>query len=117
MRSSRKPTFDLFFAYFDFFRGVLGLLGGRHLTTYNLWFAEPMVCMQVAFHENAENHKDNSDSYEQGVECWISGKHGNHGNDKKPREFKVQTTGSPNNGFRDSRLFESNKLGGNFDPP
>ena len=26
-RISRKPTFDLFFAYFDFF-GVLGLLGG-----------------------------------------------------------------------------------------
>ena len=36
-----------------------------------------MVCVRVAFHENDGNHendendKDNSDSYEQGVECWI----------------------------------------------
>ena len=36
-----------------------------------------MVCMRVAFHENDGNHhddendKDNSDSYKQGVKCWI----------------------------------------------
>ena len=46
----------------------------------------PMVCMPVAFHENDGNHEnkgndaDNSDSYKQGAECWISGSHGNHGN-------------------------------------
>ena len=53
-----------------------------------------MVCVRVAFHENDE---DNSDSYEQGVECWIRGNHGNHENDDhgnpgcKPRV--PQTTG------------------------
>ena len=70
----------------------------------NLWFARPMVCVRVAFHENDGNHenddndKDNSDSYKRGVECWISGNHGNHGNDEnhgnprcKPRV--PQTTG------------------------
>ena len=44
-----------------------------------------MVCMRVAFHENDGNHEndeDNSDSYKQGVECWISGNHGNHKNDE-----------------------------------
>ena len=47
-----------------------------------------MVCMRVAFHENDGNHgndendKDNSDSYKQGVECWIGGNHGNHGDDE-----------------------------------
>ena len=58
----------------------------------NLWFAKPMVCVRVAFHENDRNHEndendDNSDSYKQGVECWIRGNHGgnrendeNHGN-------------------------------------
>ena len=50
----------------------------------NLWFAKPMVCMRVAFHENDgdrendENDEDNSDSYRQGVECWTGGNHGNH---------------------------------------
>ena len=56
----------------------------------NPWFAKPMVCMWVAFHENDENHEndeDNSDSYEQGVKCWISGNHRNHIND--------ENTGSP----------------------
>ena len=44
--------------------------------------------MRVAFHENDGNHEndendeDNSDSYKQGVECWIRGNHGNHGNDE-----------------------------------
>ena len=48
-----------------------------------------MVCVWVAFHkkkdgnhENNENDEDNSDSYKQGVECWIRGNHGNHGNDE-----------------------------------
>ena len=62
-----------------------------HFFTYglpNLWFAKPMVCMWVAIHENDGNHEndqnndDNSDSYKQGVECWINGNHGNHGNDE-----------------------------------
>ena len=70
----------------------------------NLWFGKPMVCVRVAFHENDGNHKndendeDNSDSYKQGVECWIRGNHGNHENDEnhgnpgcKPRV--PQTTG------------------------
>ena len=47
-----------------------------------------MVCVWVAFHENDGNHEndendeDNSDSYKQGVECWIRGNHGNHENDE-----------------------------------
>ena len=54
----------------------------------NLWFGKPMVCVRVAFHENDGNHEndendeDNSDSYKQGVECWIRGNHGNHENDE-----------------------------------
>ena len=77
----------------------------------NLWFGKPMVCVRVAFHESDGNHEndeydeDNSDSYKQGVECWIRGNHGNHGNDEnhgnpecKPRT--PQTTGLeiPNHG-------------------
>ena len=41
--------------------------------------------MRVDFHENDGNHEnddDNSDSYKQGVECWISKNHRNHGNEK-----------------------------------
>ena len=45
-----------------------------------------MVCVRVVFHENDGNHdendEDNSDSYKQGVECWIRGNHGNHENDE-----------------------------------
>ena len=47
-----------------------------------------MVWVQVAFqendgnHENDENDEDNSDSYKQGVECWIRGNHGNRENDE-----------------------------------
>ena len=44
----------------------------------DLWFAKPMFCMQVAFHENDGYHKNdehNSDSYKQGAKCWISGNH------------------------------------------
>ena len=63
-----------------------------------------MVCMRVALcendgnRENDENDEDNPDRYKQGVECWISRNHGNHGNDEnhgnpgcKPRV--PQTTG------------------------
>ena len=67
----------------------------------NLWFPKLMVCLRVTFHENDGNHEndeDKSDSYKQGVECWINGNHGNHGNDEnhgnagcKPRV--PQTTG------------------------
>ena len=53
-----------------------------------------MVCMWVACHEHApkkakkkkhetdEDDEDNSDSYKQGVECWIRGESRNHGNDE-----------------------------------
>ena len=50
-----------------------------------------MVCMWGAFHENDghhendENDEDNSDSYKQGLECWISRNHVNHGNDDNHR--------------------------------
>ena len=37
-----------------------------------------MVCMRVTSHED----EDNSDSYKQGVECWIRGHYENHGNDE-----------------------------------
>ena len=67
----------------------------------NPWFAKPMLWVRVAFHENHGNHEndeDNSDSYKQGVECWIRGNHGNPENDEnhgnpgcKPRV--PQTTG------------------------
>ena len=70
----------------------------------NLWFGKPMVCVRVACRENDGNHEndeideDNSDSYKQGVECWIRGNHGNHENyenhgnpGRKPRV--PQTTG------------------------
>ena len=63
-----------------------------------------MVGVRVAFHENDGNHEndenneDNSESYKQGVECWIRRNHGNHENDEnhgnpgcKPRV--PQTTG------------------------
>ena len=63
-----------------------------------------MVWVLVALHENDGNHEndendeDNSDSYKQGVECWIRGNHENHENDEnhenpgcKPRV--PQTTG------------------------
>ena len=59
-----------------------------HRVFLNLWFAKPMVWVRVAFHENDGNHEndendeDNSDSYKQGVECWIRGNHGNHENDE-----------------------------------
>ena len=82
------------------------------LSILNLWFAKPMVWVRVAFHENDGNHEndendeDNSDSYKQGVECWIRGNHGNHENDEnhenpgcKPRV--PQTTGLEIPDFRD----------------
>ena len=61
----------------------------------NLWFAKPMVCVWVAFHENDE---DNSDNYKQGIECWFGGNHGNHGNNENHRNPRCkprlpQTTG------------------------
>ena len=78
--------------------------GASYRVFLNLWFAKPMVWVRVAFHENDGNHEndendeDNSDSYKQGVECWIRGNHGNHENDEnhenpgcKPRV--PQTTG------------------------
>ena len=53
--------------------------------------AKPMVCVWVAFHGNDGNHANdendehNSDSYKQGVECWIRGNQGNHENDENHR--------------------------------
>ena len=38
-----------------------------------------------------KNDKDNSDSYKQGVECWIHGNHGNHGNDENHRNPGCKT--------------------------
>ena len=60
--------------------------------------AKPMVCVRVAFHENNTNHEndeDNSDSYKQGVECWISGNHRNNENHRNPgcKPRVPQTTG------------------------
>ena len=70
-----------------------------------------MVWVRVAFHENDGNHendkndKDNSDSYKQGVECWIRGNHGNHENDEnhenpgcKPRVPHTTGLEIPDNG-------------------
>ena len=68
-----------------------------------------MVWVRVAFHENDGNHEndendeDNSDSYKQGVECWIRGDHGNHENDENHENPRVQATSSPNHGFRNTR--------------
>ena len=45
----------------------------------------------------------------QGAECWISGNHGKRRKSRKPRESGVQTTGSPNNGFRNTRVCRSFK--------
>ena len=67
--------------------------------------------MRVAFHENDGNHEnddendrnhgndendeDNSDSYKQGVECWIHGNRGNEENHRNPgcKPRAPQTTG------------------------
>ena len=67
-----------------------------------LWFG--CGWQRVAFHENDgkhendENDEGDSDSYKQGVECWVRGNHENHENDEnhgnpgcKPR--LPQTTG------------------------
>ena len=75
-----------------------------------------MVCVRVAFHENDGNHEndendeDNSDGYNQGAERWVRGNHGNHENDKNHGNPRVQTTGSPNHGFRNTPE-NSGKLG------
>ena len=68
-----------------------------------------MVCMRVAFHEddgnheNNENNRDNPDSYQEGVEFWISGSHRNQR--LKPRVTRIRGAnhGFPNNGFKDTR--------------
>ena len=54
--------------------------------------SKPIVCQTYGLHvgrlsrngnrENDENAEDNSDSYKQGVECWIRGNHRNHRNDE-----------------------------------
>ena len=56
------------------------------------WFAaKPMVCMRVAFHENdgilkttetAKMTTQRSQLQARGVDCWICGNHGKHGNDE-----------------------------------
>ena len=57
----------------------------------DLWFAKPMVCVRVAFHENDGNHgndeddEDDSDSYKQGLERWNRGDQGIHENDENHR--------------------------------
>ena len=77
-----------------------------------------MVCVWVAFHENDRNHENeendqhDSDSYEQGVECWISGNHGNHGNDenhwnpgRKPRVPKPQVKKYPSQWYVHTHIY------------
>ena len=85
----------------------------------NLWFAKPMVCVRVAFHENDGNHendendKDNSDSYKEELSAGFT-KITETTKWRKPRESRVQTTGSPNHGFRKTRfseLFFKNRVG------
>ena len=86
-------------ALFHYLAPAVYKIQGPYRALLNLWFAKPMVWVRVAFHdndgnhENDENDEDNSDSYKQGVECWIHGNHGNHENDEnhenpgcKPRE-------------------------------
>ena len=66
----------------------------KHRAFLKLWFAKPMVRMWLAFHENDryhendKNEEETSDSYKEGVECWLSR---NHGKGCKPR--LAQTTG------------------------
>ena len=91
-----------------------------------------MVWVRVAFHdgnhENDDNDEDNSDSYKQGVECWIRGNHGSHENDEnhenpgcKPRV--PQTTGleipdseSPGDTRKDVGVFSVFEKVANFEP-
>ena len=79
-----------------------------------------MVCVRAAFHENDGNHEndendeDNSDSYKQGVECWIRGNHGNHENDEnhgnlgcKPRVPQTTRLEIPDLTGKPDIIFES----------
>ena len=81
----------------------------------NLWFAKPMVCMQVAFHENDGNHEkrqndeDNSESYKEGVDCWICRKYRKHGNDEKRGNPGCKPRVPPNNGLRNTRPITPSK--------
>ena len=71
-------------------------------------FTENPLCTLGAvffFHEkdgNHENDEDNSDSYKEGVECWIRGNHGNdenHGNlGCKPRVPQTMASEMPDKG-------------------
>ena len=57
-----------------------------------------MVCARVAFHENDGNHENdehNSDSYNQGVECWIRENHRNHKDDAKTTGIQGANDGFP----------------------
>ena len=73
-----------------------------------------MVCVRVAFHENDGNHEndendeDNSDSYKQGVECWIRRNHGNHENDENHGNPGCKV---PNHRFPKPRVQEYPKKG------
>ena len=76
--------------------------------------AKLMIWARVAFHENDGNHEndendeDNSDSYTQGVECWIRGNHGNHENNENHENPGCKPEVSPNHGFRNTRTPQSN---------
>ena len=67
----------------------------------NLWFAKHEIDRD---HENDADDEDNSDSYKQGAEDWISGNHGYDKNDDDHGSPGVQTSRSPNTGFRNTRL-------------
>ena len=84
--SPQKKGLGGWLAWISTFRNVQSrreILNLFNLWALRVWFAKPLVCMRVAFHENdrdRENDEDNSDSYQGGVRCWISRSHGNHGN-------------------------------------
>ena len=89
----------------EFLMYVLFLMGGYGLP--DLWCAcgSPFTKM-TDMTKTMERDEDNSDSYKQGVECWISGNRGNHGTTKATGIRRA------NHGFPKRR----NLLGGQFGP-
>ena len=61
-----RTYFDILDFYFSLGPGCF--LRSENRVFLNLWFAKPMVCVRVAFHENDGNHEndendeDNADS-------------------------------------------------------
>ena len=69
--------------------------------------------MYVAFHENDRNHEsdendeDNSDSYKQGAECWMSGNHGDHRNDENHWNLGCKPPVPQTTGIEIPEMFQS----------